>query len=123
MCVGGAQNADLSQKLRDARLENTRVTSMNSVLEQKYQKMQQELSEVSLSKEEHQAAQKAELKARMDQFDSTRRSLQTQLELAQRELACAKEELEKKAALLTKIEQTYQSDLARIEKKLAYQVR
>lgn len=104
------------------RLELTRLTSLLNVSEQACQRLQQQLAEGLLLRDDMLEVQGADYKARYNAIQGKYRSAASQLEISEVELTAAKEQLINRAATISRLELSYNTDTARLEKKISYQV-
>lgn len=116
------QIASLTRKLRDLRLRTTRLAATLSVTDENNAKLQQQLQEVTTSKDDliadHIKQQKV-LKQSMQEMQS---EMQQQLTKLEAEVSLAATEVSTKTNTITRVESALKSDITRLELKLANQV-
>jgi hypothetical protein len=121
--LGALQNAELTQKIKDSRWKLIKVSSSLSVSEDHNSKMHRKFDEDLAAKEERMAVMQAEMRAQQDQIEARCKAAIIQQDKMQLELTAAYEQIEHKAATITRLEQTLSADTARLEKKLHAQVK
>ena len=109
--------------MRDSRWKLIKASSSLTVSEEHNVKMQRQYNEELAALQEKLDTQQAEHRATRDQTEARCLAAVVEQERTQLELAAAMEQIEAKAATITRLELTLSADTARLEKKLHAQVR
>lgn len=109
-------------KLRDARLEITKLTASLSFSEQNHLKEKQGLEIRITELEQELVAHESITKILQEKYEGKFQELHLENSAKDVELVSLKEQLEHKAAMTQRHEQSFAVDISRLEKKLAAQV-
>ena len=116
------ENGDLTIKLRELRLENTKLSSTLTVSEQYCQKLVKDYTTEVRMKTEEYDNQCSEYKGTIHKLKLRISELSIASDRSEAELASYKNEMESKLLLITRLEHSLQADGIRFEKKLVLHV-
>lgn len=117
------QNSDLHQKARDLRLDVTKLTTALSFAEKASEQYKYQLQLEIKSKEELLESKDKEVEMLKERTRAKLNEVQIELDIKDAEIESLKDQLNTKQVYLQKIEQSLNSDISRLEKKLAAQTK
>jgi chromosome segregation ATPase len=116
-------NLDLSQKLRDLRMEVNQLTSSLTLAEQLNSELQNQLKAEIQSREELVEIKETEMESFRERARLKTNSMEVEMDIKDAEIESTNSLIVSKTSFITKLEQTYSADINRLERKLAVQVR
>ncbi|RYH29671.1 hypothetical protein EON65_07680 [archaeon] len=117
------ENGNLALKLREMRLEMTKLTSNLSFSEASNQQLQNQLQVEIKTKEDTLDVKEKEIDAWKEKMKQKMNDLQVEMDIKDAEIGSLNEQLVAKQAHAVKIEQSLNADSNRLEKKIANQVK